>query len=426
MVVWKTIETLNGSLFALILGAVCVTFSTLIRLNFFYQPTSFDVLAWTTLYFVVIKYIKSEKSIWLYVGSLVFAVGFLNKYDIVFLMIGLFPALIVTEQRKIFSRISLYFSLALALLFILPNLAWQYNNSFPVFHHLNELATTQLVNVNRWDFLKQQLFYNVGSLLVIIGGLYALLFYEPFSKYKLFFWSILCTLVFFLYLRAKGYYALGLYPIYISFGSVFIGNMIQPGWKNFLKPIAIAVPILFYFLLFRLFFTNQSPAYVVVHEQEFKRLGLLGWEDGKDHLMPQDFADMLGWEELAKKVDEVYRKFPNQHQTMVLCDNYGQAGAINYYSTIKNIRAVSFNADYINWMELNDRIENFIRVKEFNGSENELAETAPFFNIAFVADSISNPLAREYRTKIFIYTKPKIDINKRLKAEVKKKKRFEY
>ncbi len=424
VVVWKAIEALNGDLFASILGATCVLFSALLKLNFFYQPTSLDVLAWTTLYFVLIKYFKSESSTCLYIGSVAFAIGFLNKYDIIFLIVGLLPALIITQQRKIFTKKSLYFSVILAILLILPNLLWQYNNSFPVFHHLNELAKTQLIYVRRWDFLKQQLFYSVGSLLVIVAGLYALLFYEPFKKYRFLFWSIICTLILFIYLRAKGYYALGLYPIYISFGSVFLGNTLNSGWKRRLKLFVVAVPVLFYLLLFNVFFTNRSPAYVVKNEKAFKSLGLLRWEDGKDHTLPQDFADMLGWQELAKKVDSVYRLLPDKNQTLVLCDNYGQAGAINYYTTNNELKAVSFNADYINWFSLNTQIQNFIRVKDFKGSENELSETAPFFNTAFVADSITNPLAREYQTKIFVFTKPKIDINPRLKTEVEKKKHF--
>ena len=39
-VVWKTIEELKGNTFALILGATCVLFSALLRLNTLYQPNS--------------------------------------------------------------------------------------------------------------------------------------------------------------------------------------------------------------------------------------------------------------------------------------------------------------------------------------------------------------------------------------------------
>ncbi|HLW21465.1 MAG TPA: glycosyltransferase family 39 protein, partial [Cyclobacteriaceae bacterium] len=59
VVVWKAIEELKGSLYALILGASCIVFSVLLRLNTLYQPNSLDVLCWTGFYFVVIKYVKS-------------------------------------------------------------------------------------------------------------------------------------------------------------------------------------------------------------------------------------------------------------------------------------------------------------------------------------------------------------------------------
>ncbi len=49
-IVWKAIEELNGNLFALILGATCVLFSALLRLNTLYQPNSFDVLSWTAFF----------------------------------------------------------------------------------------------------------------------------------------------------------------------------------------------------------------------------------------------------------------------------------------------------------------------------------------------------------------------------------------
>jgi hypothetical protein len=59
-VVWKAIEELNGNYFALILGATCVLFSALLRLNTLYQPNSFDVLCWTMLYFIIVKFINTE------------------------------------------------------------------------------------------------------------------------------------------------------------------------------------------------------------------------------------------------------------------------------------------------------------------------------------------------------------------------------
>lgn len=422
-IVWKAIEELNGNTFALVLGATCVLFSALLRLNTLYQPNSFDVLSWTVLYFIVIKYIKTNDLKWLYIGALVFAIGFLNKYNIVFLLIGLVPSILVTEHRKIFLKPNLYFAILIGLFLISPNLVWQYNNNFPVFYHLNQLAETQLIHVNRFEFLKNQLLFFIGSLIVISASIYALLFYKPFYKYKLFFYSILFTLIAFIYFKAKDYYAIGIYPIYISFGSVYIANMLKNGWRRYLQPVAIAVPLLLFIPIYNVAFPNKSPEYIVKHSDRYKKIGMLRWEDGKDHLLPQDFADMLGWKELAFKVDSVFTKIPNKKKTLILCDNYGQAGAINYY-TKQNIKAVSFNADYINWFDLTKKYENLIRVKVAEEVNEEINETSPFFQKSSLAETISNQYAREFGTGIFVFSGAKIDIRNRLKDEIDEKKNY--
>ena len=422
-IVWKAIEELNGNLFALILGATCVLFSALLRLNTLYQPNSFDVLSWTVLYFILLKYIKTDDLKWVYVGAIAFSIGFLNKYNIIFLLIGLLPSLLITEHRKIFLKPILYFAILVGLVLILPNLVWQYNNNFPVFHHLKELTQTQLVNVNRFAFLKNQLLFFVGSLIVIFSSFYALLFYKAFKKYRLFLFFILFTLIAFLYFKAKDYYAIGIYPIYIAFGSVYLADVLKDGWRKYLQPVAIAVPLLLFIPIYNVAFPNKSPEYIVQHSENYKKLGLLRWEDGKDHLLPQDFADMLGWKELALKVDSVYLSLPDKSNTLILCDNYGQAGAINFYTSQK-LRAVSFNADYINWFDLSKKYENLIRVKEAEEVNVELQETSPFFQNSTLANSITNQYAREYGTGIFVFTGAKIDIRQRIQDEIDEKKNY--
>jgi hypothetical protein len=423
VVVWKAIEELEGNLFALLLGATSVLFSALLRINGLYQPNSLDVLCWTTFCFILIKYVNTENSKWFYIGILVLAFGFLNKYNIVFLLVGVFPALLLTK-RSVFQDKHFYFSILLFLLLILPNLIWQFNNNFPVYHHMQILAETQLVNVNRWDFLKDQLLFFIGSLFVIIAALYAFIFYPPFKKYSFFFWTLVFTLLIFTYLQAKSYYAIGLYPIYISFGAVYLGTVLKFDWKKYLQPIAIVIPILFFIPISKIMFPNKSPQYIATHPETYKKFGLLRWEDGKDHELPQDFSDMLGWKELAHKTDSIYATLPAGEQTLIICDNYGQAGAINYYTKNKNIIALSFNADYVNWFQLDKKYVNLIRVKEFKNEDTELKETSPYFDKSYVAGSITNTFAREYGTTIFVFEKAKIDINQRIKKEIEEEKKY--
>ena len=125
-------------------------------------------------------------------------------------------------------------------------------------------------------------------------------------------------------------------------------------------------------------FPNRSPAYIVAHPELYQKYGLLRWEDGQDHALPQDFADMRGWRELAAKVDAAYAALPNTDQTLVLCDNYGQAGAINYYSE-KGIQAVSFNADYVNWFDLEHPIREPDTGEVQRGTRRRVRQNEPLF-----------------------------------------------
>lgn len=418
LVVWKTVEELKGNLFALILASVSVLFSAVLRLNILYQPNSLDILLWTMLYFAVVKYIGSENPKWLYFLAISFGLGFLNKYNIVFLLLGLFPALFFSEHWKLLQKRHFYFAMLLALCLVSPNLFWQYQHDFPVFGHLNALAKTQLENINRIDFLKEQILFFIGSIWLILGALLSFWLYPPFRKYRIFFWSFVFSLLLFVYFKAKGYYAIGLYPILLAFGAVSCEIFLKENWKIYLRPVAMLLPIILFFPILKVAFPIYSPAVIQQNLQSYKDLGLLRWEDGKDHDLPQDFADMQGWRELAKKVDSAYETLDRNEYTLVLCDNYGQAGAINFYSKYADIQAVSLNADYINWFRLDKPIKNVILVQESTDTDKERKRERELFETVVHWGEITNPYAREKGTAIYLLKNAQKDINEILKKEI--------
>ncbi|TRZ43332.1 glycosyl transferase [Robertkochia solimangrovi] len=417
IVVWKTIKHLGGGRYALILGGTCVLLSSLLRLNTLFQPNSFDVLSWTTLYYCFIRYLDAYKPKWIYHAAIVFALGFLNKYNIVFLVLGMIPAILLTRHRIILKERSVYLAILLALLLILPNLIWQFNYDLPVYKHMLELRERQLVHVARKDFLMSQLLFFTGALPVLVSAFYALIFYKPYRKYLCFLWAFIFTIVVFLYFRAKDYYAIGLYPVYIAYGTVFLSNSIGKQAGKLLKPALLLFPVAFFALMSRVAFPNHDPEYIIAHQDKYERIGMLRWEDGKNHEIPQDFADMLGWKELAIKVDSASKSFNNKKPTLILCDNYGQAGAINYYSEL-NLQAVSFNADYIYWFDLQPEYANLIRVKYASEVLEEFEKTSPYFEKANIFDSVTHPYARERGTTIFTFQNASISINDRIKSEI--------
>ncbi|MCF2487634.1 glycosyltransferase family 39 protein [Dyadobacter sp. CY347] len=419
--VWKAIQTLGGGLYALILGATAITFSVLLRMNMLYQPNSADILGWTLLYFCMLHYLKTEENKWLYITGIVLGFSFLNKYNIVFLIAGLVPALLVTGNFKIFKNKALYIAALITLVIILPNLLWQYQNNFPVIHHMKLLAKSQLVNVNRIDFLKEQLLYFIGSIFVILAAFVSFFAYPAFRKYQVFFWSLVFTLALFTYLKAKGYYAIGLYPIFISFGSVYLEYVFQ-NRLIWLRPVSIVISLALFIPIFQVAFPTKSASEIAKNSKPYQTLGLLRWEDGKDHELPQDFADMLGWKELAQKVDAEYAKIGDKKHTVVLCDNYGQAGAINYYSKFKNIQAVTMNADYINWVPLDEEIKHLILVQNADDDDPERNKEKPLFQTIRRIGKIENPYARERGTSIYVLLDAKVSINNILKSDIEENK----
>ncbi|MEA5425612.1 glycosyltransferase family 39 protein [Arcicella lustrica] len=412
IIVWKAIEELNGGIFALILGATAITLSVILRINTLFQPNSLDILCWTFLYFTILKYFKTQQNKWLWIAGITFAFGFLNKYNIVFLLAGLLPALLISPQRKVFKNPHLYLTILGTFLLILPNLIWQYENNFPVIHHMALLKKYQLVNVKRADFLKEQILFFLSSFFVLIASFISFFRYKAFKEYRFFFWAFVFSLSIFVYLQAKSYYAIGLYPILIAFGSVYLENILKESWTIYLRPVTILLIIVLFLPMMRIAFPNYNPKEIQQRTELYKKFDLLRWEDGKDHTIPQDFADMLGWKELAQKVDSVYAKIDDKEHTLVLCDNYGQAGAINYYSAFKHINAVTVNADYINWFPPLGKtsIKNIILIQYWDDDDKNREKERPLFQSVALRGKVENPFAREYQTSIYLLKGAKVPI----------------
>jgi hypothetical protein len=134
---------------------------------------------------------------------------------------------------------------------------------------------------------------------------------------------------------------------------------------------------------------------------------------------------MKGWKELASAVDSIYTLISDQEHTLVLCDNYGQAGAINYYSGFKNINAVSLNADYINWVPLNKPIRHIILVQDAGDDDPVRKREGTLFQKVSLSWVNENVFSREIGTKVYLLENATADINQILRHEIKVEKKGE-
>lgn len=417
---WKAVDLLKGDLFAKCLVAIACIFSSLLRLNTLYQPNSFDVLAWTATFYYLLCYFNNQQPKHLYYFAIAVALGFLNKYNIAFLIIGLFPALLAGPTRKIFANKHFYLAILLGLLTILPNLIWQYSHHFPVMKHMKELQESQLVHVNRIDFLINQPLFFVNSIFILLAGIGSLIFYKPFRSHRWVIITYVCTIAVFSYFRAKDYYALGLYPILLAFGAVYLARLL---YQRYILSVALLVfTIASFIYLSPLIMPVYSPEQIIAHHKRFERVGALRWEDGKNHQLPQDYADMQGWKELAHLADSAYAMVKDKDGLLVRADNYGQAGAINYYSKYKQINAVAYNADYLYWFKLDKPIKQMIMVTDSDDDDPFRKREKPYFAKITKIGEIKNPYARERGAGVFLLEGASNEVTAIIKREVEEDK----
>lgn len=398
---WLIVESLQGSLFSKILASAALLFSVLMRLNTLFQPNSFDILAWTMTFYFLIKFIQTERSKWLYWLAVIIALGFYNKYNMIFLIATLAIGLLLTFQRKIFINKYFWLAMIICLLILSPNVIWQIKNHFPVFEHMKILKVNQLDNNTASGFLKSQIMFFFGSLPLTIAAMAAFFFVRSFRPFRFIGITFISVIFLFAMMRAKDYYAAGIFPVVIAFGSLFFDQMLTKRWKVIIIPLLAGFNLAIFLLVFKLIFPVLPPADIRQNAASFEKFGMLRWEDGKNHDLPQDFADMTGWKEMAEKSLSAYGQIsPDQiENTIIICSNYGEAGALNYYDRGKMPEAYAFNTDYIYWIPRLKKIQNVLIV-----GERPDQEVIALFKEYKLTDSVENTYAREHGTGIYLFT----------------------
>ena len=419
IVLWKLIESLGGNLYALILGASCVIFSALIRINTLYQPNSLEYLIWISVFYMMVRYIQTDSNKFLYATTVLLALGLLNKYNIGFLVIGLIPSLAFSEQRKVFKNSHFYYALILAFFIVAPNVYWQYINNWPVIRHLGTLASTQLVNFDRSGFFFDQLLFFTGGIPVIVAGFISFFKFQKFSKYKVFFWTYVIALILYAYLHAKSYYTMGFYPVFIAFGSVYLEHVLGGQRLKKLRLFFVALPVVIVLSIFNVIVPVLNPEEIKEKKSMFQMLDLLRWEDGQEYDLPQDYADMLGWKELTDIVDDAIDQIEDKENLIVQCDNYGQAGAVNFYTRHNSVKAYTMSADYLYWYPLDDKeIKHLVLVVDRWDDDPERTRERSFFEEVTRIGQIENPNARESGTAVYLLKNANTSVNAVLESEI--------
>jgi hypothetical protein len=399
------ILSLNGKYFSLFLGFLPFVFGAYVRVHFLFQPNFLEIFFYTAISYAIIRFIQTQKNIYLYIFGISCGLGMMSKYSVAFFIISLLAGLLLSSKRKIFLNKHLYLASILGFIIFIPNLLWQYNHNYPVLHHMDELQRTQLQYISPASFLLDQLLMNFPCAFIWIMGLLFTLLAKKGRNYMAFFFAYCLVIILLLVFHGKNYYALGLYPVLFAFGAYQLEKLTLVRVK-IARFVFITIP--FYFGL--TFTPLELPMFEPDQLAEFFRkkdvakLGVLKWEDQQDHPLPQDFSDMLGWKEITEKTARVYNNMSEKekNKTIIKCDNYGLCGALNFYGKQMGLPQVySTNASFLLWMPDKYDITNVITVGEdFPDTTRSIVKQ--FANIS-VKDELRDSFARENGAKIILW-----------------------
>ena len=377
-----------------------------LRSNTLFQPVSFNQFYWLMLAFLIFRLIRSQKPFYWYLIGLVAGLAFLNKYSVVFYLFGIIVAVLLTPLRGWLRKPQPYIAMAIAGLIALPNLIWQVNHNWPVINHMQELAETQLVHVRVDVFLLEQIMMFLPVFFIWMLGLIYVAFLKDGKSYRAFAWIYITVILLLIILRGKHYYTLGLYSTMFVFGGLFIERYLR-GKMGFLKYITIIFIFSVSVVALPMSLPILKPEAFI---QFYKSMGLEKfhrWEDGQYYDLPQDYADMIGWKELSRLVGETFQKLTPEQQArcVIMANNYGEAGSVNFYGTRYDMPPViSYNDSYIFWAPESIDAEYLIKI----GDSDNLEE---LFKQVNIVGRISTPYARQEGNPVYFCADPKTDVN---------------
>jgi hypothetical protein len=411
LIVSDMTKELGGNKYAQTLAATGIIIAIFgLRTFSLFQPVHLDMLFWTLSFYVIIKYINNEADKYLVWFGIIAGLALLNKYLIALLFILVLVFILFTRYRNIFMKKSFWIGIGAGAIIFLPNIIWQLVHGLPLINHLSELAETQLVNVDRSAFLTEQVISPGAASFLTIAGLLYILINKRQKKIRFLGVTIIAVIVILMLMRGKSYYTQGVFPFLISAGAVYYCSVFRK-WYTEYSFIIILVFITFLLLPFGLpvYKTDGLIKYFDTLDAKYGVDVGRTFEDGSRHSLPQDYADMLGWEELTRITYEAWQKIPDKRAAFIYCENYGQAGAITIIGKKYALpEAVCFNESFRYWIpqKFNPDISSAIYINDELGDDIQ----HQFAKITEIG-KISNPDAREFGTTVWLCESPSISFN---------------
>ena len=375
------VRKLSGGRTAMVITSLAFICSAqILGFHAYYSMNSLDILFWIlAAYILVLLNERAEPRRWVLLG-LVLGLGLLNKTSVIWLGAGVGGALLLTSLRSQLKTRGPYLAAAIALILFSPYIFWNAAHGYPHLEFMRNASAGKYSGLTRSRFLVDQL-VNMNPLVILVAwlGLCWLLFSNDGRRYR--FLAIVFLTVFGILLlnaHTKSEYVTAAYTLLFAGGGVMVERLGRQ-WGRWIPPTLGAVLVVSG-LLMAPFAMPVLPVETYIRYADMMGMSPSTPEKLQLAELPQFFADMQGWEEMAQDVSKAYLSIPAQERstTVALVGNYGEAGALELYARMYPLpRVICPHNSYWFWGVGDTHITTFIRLggKESDYSENYGAVT---------------------------------------------------
>lgn len=297
-----------------------------------YAMNAFDLLFWAGAYLLVVRIARTGEGRWWPWLGLVVGLGLMNKIGLLVFGFVLAIGLVATPHRRHLADRRLWLAAALAVALIAPYVIWNAAHDWPTLEFIENAKRYKISDLSPQAFLGEiTLEANPLVLPIWAGGLAWLLMARRARQLRIVALMFVLTLAVLVAQKSKPYYMAASFPLLLAAGGVaWEAWSTRIRWVRWLLALTVlaggvvmapfALPLL-------------APERLVAYQE---RLGIVPntGEVGHTSALPQYFSDRFGWEEMARTVAAVYATLSpaERAECVVLTKNYGEAGALEYWS----------------------------------------------------------------------------------------------
>ena len=323
---------LGGGKSAVIISMITFMLTPIfLGMNTTYSMDVYDFFFWILSAYIFLQIAESSNSkLWIALGIII-GIGLLNKISIIWLGAGIFVGTLFTPLREDLKTKYPYVAAGIALLIFSPYIIWNLTHDFAHLEFMRNATTGKYNSLTPVSLiLDMLLIVNPLAILIWVPGIIFYFFNKNTRIFRpLGYIWITTFIILFINWHSKATYLAPAFQILFAGGAVQIVRWNMQ--KRKLK-YALVVPVVVLNFILSPYARPLIPVQSFLDYQSALFFKVPNNEGHKSEL-PQHYADMFGWEDLAKDVSKVYQSLSDEEKrrTVVYCSNYGESGAIEYF-----------------------------------------------------------------------------------------------